>query len=119
MNPDEFRRRTLNFGPAVIELVEGPPKNLLSDVWGRQLIRSAVSVRANYRAACRAKSPADFIHKMGTVEEEADETAHWLEIPEKKTLAKAAVLKPLSKEADEITAMVVASIRTAKLNRPR
>ena len=70
---------------------------------------------ANYRAACRAKSPADFIYyKMGIVEEEADESACWLELLELRGLAKGAALVSLRREADEITAMVVASIRTAR-----
>jgi len=119
MNAEDFKNRTMKFGLAVIDLVEALPKKLTSDVLGRQLIRAAVSVGANYRAACRAKSPADFIHKMGTVEEEVDEAAYWLELMQQRSLASLSVLKPLQAEADEITAMVVASIRTAKGNRPR
>lgn len=97
----------MKFGLGVIEVV------------GRQIIRSAVSVGANDRAACRAMSPADFIGEMGTVEEEADETSYRLDLLENRSLAKASVLKPLQREADELTAMVVASIRAAELHRPR
>ena len=91
-----------------------PPK-LASAVLGKQLIRAATSVGANYRAACRAKSPADFIYKFGLVEEEIDESASWLELIERKSLAKMSLL--ILREADEITAMVVASINTARLRK--
>ena len=75
MNKEELRRRTRAFALDVIRLVDGLPKGRIADVLGGQLLRSGTSVGANYRAACRAKSTADFIAKMGTVEEEADETA--------------------------------------------
>ena len=119
MNSDEFKARTLRFGLSIIDLVESLPKKLTTDVLGQQLLRAAVSVGANYRSACRAKSTADFIYKMGIVEEEVDESAYWLELIEKRSLAAASSLKPLQREADEITAMVVASIKTAKAGRPR
>ena len=119
MDAEEFKARTMKFGLSVINLVESLPRTIIADVLGKQLLRAAVSVGANYRAACRAKSSADFIYKMAIVEEEADETAYWLELIEKKALAKATALKSLRQEADELTAMVVASIRTAKGNRAR
>ena len=109
----------MRFGLSVIDLVEALPRKLTSDVLGRQLIRSATSVGANYRAGCRAKSTPDFIYKLELVEEEVDESAYWLELMDHRSLGKAAALKALRKEADELTAMVVASIRTAKGNRPR
>ena len=119
MHAEEFKTRTMKFGLSVIDLVEALPRKLTSDVVGKQLVRSAVSVGANYRAACRAKSPADFIYKMGIVEEEVDESAYWLELIERRALATASSLKPLRQEADALTAMVVASIRTARGNHPR
>ena len=119
MDAQEFKDRTMSFGMAVMDLVEALPRKLIPDVLGRQLVRSATSVGANYRAACRAKSPADFIYKMELVEEEVDESAYWLELIDRRSLAKAAILKPLRQEADELTALVVASIRTAKGNRSR
>jgi len=79
MNADDMKRCTRRFALDAIKLVESLLKGRTADVLGRQLIRSGTSVGANYRAACRAKSPADFISKMGTVEEEADESAYWLE----------------------------------------
>jgi four helix bundle protein len=114
MDATEFKRRTMRFGSSVIDLVEGLSPKLTSAVIGKQLVRAATSVGANYRAACRAKSPADFIYKLGLVEEEVDESAYWLELIQIKSLAKDSSLKPLLREADEITAMVVASIRTAR-----
>lgn len=117
MDAKEFKKRTLEFGLAVIDLVEAMPPKLSSTILGKQLLRSATSVGANYRAACRAKSPSDFIYKMGIVEEEADESAYWLELIERKSLAKPSAVKPLLREADELTAMVVASINTARLGK--
>jgi four helix bundle protein len=70
MNSDELKKRTKAFALRVIRLVESLPRGRTAEVIGRQLLRSGTSVGANYRAACRAKSTADFISKMGTVEEE-------------------------------------------------
>ena len=81
---------------------------------GRQLLRSATSVGANYRAACRAKSTADFISKMGTVEEEADESLYWMELLVEARIVRLDTLESLMKEADELVAITVASIKTAK-----
>jgi four helix bundle protein len=78
------------------------------------LLRSGTSVGANYRAACRAKSTADFISKMGTVEEEADESLYWMELLVEAGIVKAERLEPLMKERNEILAIAVASINTAK-----
>jgi len=117
MDAKEFKRRTMDFGCAIIDLVEEMPPKPASAVLGKQLLRSATSVGANYRAACRAKSPSDFIYKLGLVEEEIDESAYWLELIDRKCLAKPALLKPLLREADEITAMTVASINTARLRK--
>jgi len=78
------------------------------------LLRSATSVGANYRAACRAKSNADFISKMGTVEEEADECLYWMELLAEAKLVQPEKLQPLMAEADELVAITVSSINTAK-----
>ena len=80
MNSDELKARTKQFALRVIRLVESLPRGRTADVIGKQLLRSGTSVGANYRAACRAKSTADFISKMGTVEEEADESLYWMEL---------------------------------------
>ena len=74
MNPEELRRRTLAFALRIIRLAESLPSTPTAKVIRNQMLRCGSSVGANYRAACRAKSKADFVSKMGTVEEEADET---------------------------------------------
>ncbi len=98
----------------VIRLVEKLPRDEVSRVLGRQLLRCGTSVGANYRAACRAKSSADFVSKLGTVEEEADESGFWLEmlVDAEKLAQKAAA--PLIQEAGELTAIAVSSINTAR-----
>jgi len=81
MNEQEFKDRTKNIELRIIRLVEALPEGQASQVIiGRQLLRSATSVGANYRAACRAKSTADILNKLKIVEEEADETLYWLEL---------------------------------------
>jgi len=114
MNNDELKQRTKVFALRVIRMTKTLPREMNADVLGRQLLRSATSVAANYRSACRAKSRADFVSKMGTVEEEADESALWLELIEESGLLPAAKLGDLRREADELTAIAVASIRTAR-----
>ncbi len=84
---------------------------------GRQLLRSGTSVAANYRAACRAKSPTDFISKMGTVEEETDESLFWMEMLIESQLINEKRLSELVTEAKEILAIAVSSIKTAKMKR--
>jgi len=80
----------------------------------RQLLRSSTSVGANYRAVCRARSAADFISKLGIVLEEADETLFWLELLQDSGVASADRFVPLLREANELVAIFVASLRTAK-----
>lgn len=114
MNTTELKARTKTFALRVIHLTGSLPRKPAADVLGRQLLRSACSVAANYRSACRAKSRADFISKMGTVEEEADESGLWLELLGESATLPVARLAPLRHEADELTAIAVASIRTAR-----
>src|SRR6185437_14914130 len=90
------------------------PRDRTCDVLGRQLLRSATSVGANYRAACRAKSPADFINKLGNVEEEADESGFWLEMLLDSGKVRLEQVKNLVQESNELVAIMVASINTAK-----
>ena len=113
MNQIEFKRRTKQLGLAVIRMTEKFPETRLAWVVKDQILRSALSVGANYRAVCRAKSDKDFINKMRIVEEEADETAYWLEIIEE--LLKSDDLRELKREVNELVAMVVASIRTKSI----
>ena len=115
MNKIEFTRRTKQLGLAVIRMIEKFPETRLAWVVKDQILRSALSVGANYRAVCRAKSDKDFINKMRIVEEEADETAYWLEIIEESDLLKSDDLRELKREVNELVAMVVASIRTKSI----
>ena len=114
MTTNEMKARTKSFALRIIKLVEALPSNRTADVVGKQLVRSGTSVGANYRAACRAKSNADFMAKMGTVEEEADESAFWLEVIVESGLIKEELVKDLLDEADQIVAIIVSSINTAR-----
>ncbi len=114
MNPNEFRQRTKKFALRVIRLVEALPEMRTSNVIGRQLLRSGTSVGANYRSACRARSRADFVSKMGVVEEECDESLYWMELLVESHQMKASRLAALMGESDEILSLVVASCRTAR-----
>ena len=116
MNSTEFQDKTKRLGLHVIRFVEILPQNYTSRVIVNQILRCALSVGANYRAVCRAKSDKDFINKMKIVEEECDETIYWLEIIEESGLAKIEVVTPLKREAKEILAMIVASINTMSKN---
>jgi four helix bundle protein len=120
MNPEELKQRTKVFGKRVIKLIEALPKNTTTSVMGRQLLRSATSVGANYRAVCRAKSRADFIAKLGIVEEECDESLYWLEMLVETDQIRPALVSSLMKEGEEILAIVVASAKTARVkNNPQ
>jgi four helix bundle protein len=114
MNEEQFKKRTKQLALRVIRLVGTLPKNQTGQVIGRQLLRSGTSVGANYRAACRAKSTADMINKLKTVEEEADETLYWLELLVEGSIVPQAKLSDLMTETDEILAMTVASIKTLR-----
>ena len=119
MKQKDLKQRTKEFALRIIRLVEILPKGRTDDVLFRQLLRSGTSVGANYRSACRDKSNADFISKMGIVEEEADEALYWMELLVDSGLVKASKLEFLMKEADEILAMTVSSIKTAKTRSKR
>ena len=116
MNSTEFQDKTKRLGLHVIRFVEILPQNYTSRVIVNQILRCALSVGANYRAVCRAKSDKDFINKMKIVEEDCDETIYWLEIIEESGLAKIEVVTPLKREAKEILAIIVASINTMSKN---
>ena len=113
-NPDQLRQRTKTFALRVIKLVEALPKTTTAAVLGKQLLRSATSVGANYRAACRARSQAEFIAKMGIVLEEADECGYWLELLSESGVMPAARLVDLQRESEEVTAITVSSIEHDK-----
>jgi four helix bundle protein len=98
----------------VIKLVEALPNTKTDEVIGKQLLRSATSVGANYRAACRGKSTADVINKLSIVEEETDESMYWMELLIEANIIPEARLGGLRSEANEILAMTVSSIRTLR-----
>ena len=98
----------------VIRLAASLPRMREADIIARQLLRSATSVGANYRSACRARSRADFISKIGVVEEEADETLYWLELLSESKLVKPESIQGLITEVQELVAIFTASGRTAK-----
>lgn len=112
MTEIEMKRRTKAFALRVIKLVDNLPKKLSARRIGDQLLRSGRSVGANYRAACRARSRADFNSKLGIVEEEADESVFWLELLIDAELMPASSLSALLDEANQLTAIIVASRKT-------
>ena len=116
-NQSDLKRRTKAFALRILKLVDALPKTTTGRALASQIVRSGTSVAANYRAACRARSTADFIAKMGIVEEEADETLFWLELLEESDLVTAAKLTAIKEEANELIAITVASIKTARRNR--
>lgn len=114
MTPNELQSRTKTFALRNIKLTEALPKNQTGKVIGNQLLRCGTSVAANYRAACRARSRAEFIAKLGIVVEEVDESCFWLELIIDSGLLKSVLVQPLLKEAQEITAIMVASSNSAR-----
>ncbi len=110
-----MKQRTKEFAKRTIKLCRNPPKTEEGRLIGKQLFRSGTSVGANYRAACRGRSKAGFVSKLGICLEEADESLYWMEILAETEIMKADVLTPLMKEADELVAIFVASLNTAKI----
>jgi four helix bundle protein len=111
---ENLKKRTKLFALNVIKLVESLPTSQTCKILGNQLLRAGTTMGANYRAACRAKSTADFISKMGTIEEEADESGYWLELLVDSGNLKLTEASGLIKEAGELTAITVASINTVR-----
>ena len=116
MEKQELKDRTKKFASEVIDLVVKLPKSNVADVLGKQLLRSACSVGANYRSACRSKSAADFINKIAVVIEEADESQYWIELLVDKKIIDKQIAGKLWKEADELVRIMTASSKTAKNN---
>ena len=114
--PKDLQNRTRAFALRVLRVFRSPPDSRDGRVLGQQLLRSATSVAANYRAACRARSHKDFVFKLGIVEEESDESLFWLEFIAEAGLIPRTKLDDLISEASQLTAIVVASRRTAKSN---
>lgn len=113
----KMQQRTMDFAVQVIKFFAKLPKTDEARTVGRQFLRAGTSVAANYRAVCRAKSDADFISKMGTVVEEADESVFWLDLLEKGELCPRVPIQPLSAEANELLRIFSSSLNTAKRNK--
>jgi four helix bundle protein len=113
MNEPQMKDRTKQFALRILKMTDELPTSRSGNAIANQIVRSGTSVAANYRALCRAKSRADFINKTSIVEEEADESGFWLELIVDAGLLKVARVKPLLDEASELTAIMVASRKTA------
>jgi four helix bundle protein len=111
---NDLKDRTKQFALRVMRVYRALPRREEARIIGRQLLRSGTSVGANYRAACRARSRAEFVAKLGIVLEEADETVFWLELLQESGILTTQKLGPLAQEARELTSIFVASICTAK-----
>ncbi len=109
-----IKQRTKIFAIRVIRLVDSLPQTVSAQVIAKQIVRSSTAVAANYRASCRARSQAEFIAKLGIVEEEADESLFWLELLVESGIVKKEKLELLMTEANELTSIIVSSIKTAK-----
>ncbi len=114
MSREDFKHRTKDYALRVIKLVQSLPPDPVAKTLGLQLLRSGTSVAANYRAAVRGKSRADFIAKMGIVEEECDESLLWMELLIDAGLVPQTKLTSLISEGGEILAITVSSIKTAR-----
>ena len=119
MDQDWMKKRTKDFAKRIIKLCRALPNARDARLIGDQMFRAGTSVGANYRSACRGRSRADFIAKLGITLEEADECLYWLEILAETKVVNAERLKPLMREGDEIIAILVSSINTAKSSKLR
>jgi four helix bundle protein len=117
MTSEELKKRTKEMSLSILRLVALLPHTREVDIFSRQVIRSATSVAANYRAACKARSRADFINKIGIVEEEADHTALWIEYLLELNIVAKDKGETLLKEVYELVAIFAASGKTAKRQR--
>jgi four helix bundle protein len=113
MDERELKGRTKKFSLRIIKLVGSLPRSVEGRAIGNQLIRAGTSVGANYRAACRGRSKPEFVAKLGIVEEEADESAFWMELIVESGLMKKELVEPLLREANEIVAIMAASRKSA------
>jgi four helix bundle protein len=117
MKEENLKKRTKDFALRIINLYSSLPKRPEAQVIGKQILRSGTSIGANYREGCRARSAQEFIAKLGICLQELEETAYWLELLIDGSLVKQDVIDPVSKETNELTAIFVSSIKTAKKNK--
>ncbi len=116
MNREDLQSRTKQFGVRTIRLVDSLPKSKSAGVIGKQLLRSATAIGANYRSACRGRSRADFVSKLGIALEEADETLYWMEMLVESGLISKKQIADLIDEANQIVSILAASSKTARTN---
>src|SRR5215204_3204975 len=109
MDAEDLKKRTKQFALRILKLVSALPNNVQGRTVAGQLVRSGTSVGSNYRAACRGRSRAEFVAKLGVVEEEADESAFWLELIIEGSLLKENRVRPLLDEANELTRIMASS----------
>ncbi|MEN9840454.1 MAG: hypothetical protein RL376_254 [Verrucomicrobiota bacterium] len=114
MNSTELKERTMDFAVRVLRLADALPQTVSGQTLARQVARSGTSVAANYRAALRGKSRADFVNKVTIVLEEADETDFWIELGERAGVVDANKVGPLRREAEELVKIFAATRRTAR-----
>ena len=116
MKGENIKNRTKEFALRILKMASAVQKEYSSQIISQQITRSATSVGANYRAACRSKSRRDFVNKLKIVEEELDETMYWLELIEDSNIFPADRISPLISESNELLAIIVTSIQTARGN---
>ena len=114
---EDLKKRTKQYALRIIKLVNAMPQTSAGRTIGNQIIRCGTSVGANYRAACRARSKAEFIAKLGIVIEEIDESAFWLEVIIESNLVKRKLIEPLLQETNEIIAIMISSSKSTKNNK--
>jgi four helix bundle protein len=117
MTPEDFKKRTQAYALRIVRLVEALPSTPTCRVISSQLLRCGTSVGSNYRSACRSRTRANFLSRMGLVEEECYESIYWMELLIHAKQVKPEALSSLLKEGNEILNMVVRSIQTARLRR--
>ncbi len=115
----ELKQRTKLFSLRILKLIDSLPETKAGRILANQLGRSGTSVGANYRSACRSRSSAEMISKFSVVEEEADESCFWLELVAEHGLVKPEAISALLREANELTAIMVASRRTLAAKNPK
>lgn len=115
----QLKERSKAFALACIRLFAGLPKTVEAQILGKQMVRSGTSVGAHYREAIRARSPAEFISKVEGGLQELEETIYWLELLQEAHIVSPELLRPIQHEADEIMAMLTASVKTTKRNAGR
>ena len=116
ITPDILKKRTLKFALDTLRIVDQLPKSMANEIMSRQVMRSATSVGANYRAACKAKSTADFINKLKVVEEESDESTYWLDLIKAYNRVENPEFDKVLTESNELERIFSASVISAKNN---